>query len=77
MVDAVIPERIGEVVSDGGVTLFDTVTTDPPEMVVFPATSRATAVKVCVPFVAPAVFHDIEYDERVSSVPRLTPSSLN
>ena len=47
------------------------------EVVWFPAASRATAIKVCDPFVAVVVFQDTEYGEIVSSAPRALPSSLN
>ena len=42
-----------------------------------PAASRATAVSVCVPLVAVAVFQLTEYGLVVSSAPRFTPSSRN
>ena len=42
-----------------------------------PAESRATAVKVCVPFGIVVVFHITLYGAPVSSAPRLAPSSLN
>ena len=42
-----------------------------------PAASRATALSVCGPFVAVAVFHATLYGELVSSAARLAPSSLN
>jgi len=64
------------VVSGVGV-VFDTVTVIPPDVVMFPAASRAVAVSVCVPLVAVVVIHDIEYGDAVSSAPRFAPSSLN
>ena len=50
-------ETEGGVVS--GVLLF-TVTVTEPEVVRFPAASRAMAVKVCEAFDAEVVFHDTE-----------------
>jgi hypothetical protein len=38
-----------------------TVTLTEAEVVLWPAASRATAVRTCVPFVTPVVFHDFEY----------------
>jgi hypothetical protein len=67
---------VGMVVSGVGV-VFDTVTVILPDVVVFPAASRAVAVRVCVPFPAVVVVHDIEYGDAVSSAPRFAPSSLN
>src|SRR5258705_4522408 len=79
---ATVPETVaaaaGAVIeTDGGVVSFDTVTVMPAEVVTLPAASRATAVRVWLPFAAALVFQDTEYGEVVSSVPRLTPSSLN
>ena len=54
-----------------------TVTVTATEVVVFPAASRATAVKVCEPLATDVVFHETEYGAVVSSVPRLAPSSRN
>jgi hypothetical protein len=58
-------------------TTFDTVTLTVGAVVVFPALSRATAVRVWVPFVAVVVFQVVLYGDVVSSVFRFTPSSLN
>src|SRR4051812_36211021 len=58
-------------------TAFDTVTVTAVELVEFAAPSRATAVSVCVPFVAFVVSQETEYGALVSSAPRLAPSSLN
>src|SRR5207245_944158 len=44
---------------------------------VFPAASRATAVRVWEPLPVAVVSHVIEYGAVVSSGPRLDPSSLN
>ena len=54
-----------------------TMTVTPLEIVVFPAASRATAVKVCGPVGIVAVFQLIEYGAVKSSAPRFTSSSLN
>src|SRR5437899_6447020 len=61
----------------GGVVSFATVILTAAEVVVFPAASRATAVKVWEPLEAEVVFQEIEKEEPVSSGPRLAPSSLN
>src|SRR5437867_11846004 len=61
----------------GGVVSFATVTLTAAEVAVFPAASRATAVKVWDPLEAEVVFQEIEKEEAVSSAPRLAPSSLN
>ena len=52
-------------------------TLTPVEVAWLPAASRARAVSVCAPFVAPVVFHEMEYGDVVSSTPRATPSSKN
>ena len=64
-------------VTGGGVTVLLTVTETPVDVVVFPAASLATAVRVCVPFVAVVVFHVVAYGDAVSSTPRFVPFSLN
>ena len=69
-----LSDTVGGVVS--GTALF-TVTVTAAEVVLLPAASRATAVSVCVPLVAEAVFQEPEYGDAVSSVPRFAPSSLN
>ena len=61
----------------GGVTVLLTVTVIEEEVIVFPAASRAVAVRVWVPLVAWVVFQVVEYGEEVSSEERLVPSSLN
>jgi hypothetical protein len=69
----------GGVVSGGGGggALF-TVTVTDAEVNVSPSNpSRATAVRVCEPLAAVAVFHETEYGALVSAAPRLAPSSLN
>src|SRR5262249_57145350 len=60
----------------GGGVLFDPVTVT-AEVLRLPATSRATAVKVCAPLLAAAVFHETEYGALASSAPRAAPSSRN
>src|SRR5437016_14645224 len=47
------------------------------EVAVFPAASRATAVRGWALFVDAVVFEDTEYGAVVSSAPRLAPSNLN
>src|SRR5262245_29705874 len=56
---------------------LDTVTVTPPEVDWLPAASRARAVIVCAPLVAPVVFHEREYGVVRSSAPRTTPSNKN
>ncbi len=46
-------------------------------VVVLPAASRPTAVKVCAPSVAAVVSHATLYASVVSSAPRSTPSTWN
>src|SRR5439155_16678936 len=53
------------------------VTLTAAEVVVFPAASRATAVRVCAPLLAVAVFHESAYGAVVTSAPRGAPSSWN
>src|SRR5712692_1069609 len=59
----------------GGV--LSTVTLTAAEVAVFPAASRATAVRVWAPSATKVVFQEIEYGVEVTSAPKLTPSSLN
>src|SRR5205809_7748556 len=59
----------------GGV--LSTVTPTAAAVAVFPAASRATAVRLCVPLAAMVVFQETEYCATESSAPRLTTSSLN
>src|SRR2546426_8557611 len=47
------------------------------DVVGWPAASRATAVRLCAPLLAVAVFQDAVYGDDASSLPRLAPSSLN
>jgi hypothetical protein len=61
----------------GGGATFDTVTVPPLLVVVLPAASRATAVRVWVPFPAAVVSQGTLYGEVVSSAPRAAPSSRN
>jgi hypothetical protein len=60
-----VPETVDEAAgavmeTDGGVESFETVTATPAEVVALPAASRATAVRVWLPVVAPVVFQDTE-----------------
>src|ERR1051326_8562407 len=66
-------DTVGAVVSP----VLDTVTVTAADVFVLPAASRATAVNVCVPFVAVVVSHGTKYGAAVASVPRFAPSSLN
>src|SRR3989442_15983105 len=54
-----------------------TVTLIPAEVVLLPAASRATAVRVWAALVAVVVFQERVYGAGVVSAPRLAPSSLN
>ena len=79
--DAAEAERLvgteGGVVSvDGGSELF-TVTEIAEEVAVFPAASRARAVRVCEPLDVWVVSQTMEYGAVVSSEPRFTPSKRN
>src|SRR5882672_3402718 len=65
---------VGGVVS--GAALF-TVTVTGLEVVVLPAASRATAVRVCWPLLDPVVLTEIAYGAVVSSAPRAVPSEKN
>src|SRR6266516_3901142 len=66
---------VGGVVSGGGA--LDTVTVTGAEVVRLPAASRATALIVCEPLLAVAVFQETEYGALVSSAPKFAPSILN
>src|SRR5438093_492946 len=46
-------------------------------LALLPALSRATAVNVCVPLAVVRLFHEIEYGEVVTGLPRLLPSRTN
>jgi vacuolar-type H+-ATPase subunit I/STV1 len=59
------------------VSAFATVTVTLLDVVVLPLVSRATAVRVWVPSLTAVVFQLVEYGDAVSSLPKLTPSSLN
>src|SRR5258708_5028019 len=82
--ETVAPEAGAVMLTEGGVVsggggggaLF-TVTVTAETGLTLPAASRATAVRVCEPLLAEAVFQDTEYGAAVSSAPRLEPSSLN
>src|SRR5438552_611852 len=56
---------------------LSTVTLIAAAVVVFPAASRATAVKLCEPLLAVVVFQETAYGAVVSSAFKFTPSSLN
>src|SRR3989442_153399 len=60
----------------GGV-VSGTVTLTAAAVAVFPAASRATAVRVCAPLLAVVVFQERVYGAVVTSAPRLAPSSFN
>src|SRR5262245_39543431 len=64
-------------VCGGGKSTALLTVTDRVAVLVFPAASRATALRVCAPLATPLVFHDTEYGEEVSSPPILLPSTLN
>ena len=80
------PGRASRVADESGIALLIvllvvtllTVTVTGALVVVKLEVSRATAVRVCEPFGAPAVFQGTEYgEEPVTSLPRFAPSSLN
>src|SRR2546427_5062542 len=56
---------------------LSTVTATAVEVAVFPAASRATAVRLGEPLATRVVFQEIEYGAAVTSAPRFAPSSLN
>ncbi len=56
---------------------MSTVTVTALLVVVLPAASRATAVRVWEPLLVPAVFQETLYGLAVSSAPRFAPSSWN
>jgi hypothetical protein len=72
-----VRETVGGVVSTGGGTLLSTVTLTLLLVVLFPAASRAMAVRVWEPFAIVVVFQEVLWGLVVSSVPRLVPSSRN
>jgi hypothetical protein len=74
----VIVVGLAERVTVGVVTpMLLTVTFIDPDVPIFPAASRATAVSAWEPFEAEVVFQVILCGLVVSSAPRLAPSSLN
>src|SRR5438445_9232712 len=76
----IVPETVapgaGEEIEMVGGLLY-TITLTAAEVVVLPAASRATAVKLCEPLLAVVVFQETEYGATVTSAPRFVPSSLN
>src|SRR5205807_1315850 len=56
---------------------LSTVTLTTAEVAVFPAASRATAVRLWTPLEVVMLVHETEYGAAVTSAPRLAPSSLN
>ncbi len=75
---AVLPAVGAVIATVGGVVSLLTVTVTPALVVVRLEVSRATAVSVWEPLVAPVVFQVSEYgDVPVTSAPRFAPSSLN
>ena len=67
----------GEVIATVGGVVSRTVTVTAEAVPWLPAASRATAVRVCVPTVALALFQATAYGAAVTSGPRFAPSSLN
>ena len=61
----------------GGVVSLETVTPMTALVVRFPAASRATADRVCAPFVEDLLSHDALYGAIVTSAPNAAPSSSN
>ena len=57
--ETVAPD-VGDVMLTVGAVVSETVTLTEADVAVLLAASRATAVKVCVPMEAVAVFHDME-----------------
>src|SRR3989454_150472 len=75
--ETVAPE-IGAVTETvGGVVSLLATVTWTPAVAVFPAASRATAVREGVPFGTAVVFQAKVYGAPVSSAPRLAPSNFN
>src|SRR5207249_1444311 len=68
---------INRSVSSNRVAVCHTVTVTAPDVVVFPAPSRATAVRLWAPVATVVVSHNTEYGAAVTSTPRFAPSSLN
>lgn len=70
-------EMVGAVVSLGGVTVLLTVTVTGAEVVVLPAASVATAVRLYEPLVSVVVFKLAVYGALVSRDPILVAPALN
>jgi hypothetical protein len=71
---------VNPVGTDGGVVSgvpLLTVTVTLALVVLFPAASFAMARSVCEPLLEVAVFHETEYGEAVSRLPKFAPSSWN
>src|SRR5207245_2799146 len=66
-----------KVAGGGGGGAWETVTVTGSEVVMLPASSRATAVRVCGPSLVVLGSQETAYGDVVSSPPRLPPSSLN
>src|SRR5580700_8117848 len=73
--DETDPARTLEMI--GGMMLILTVTETAADVAVFPAASRATAVRVCAPLVVVLGSHVTAYGAVSTSAPRFAPSSLN
>src|SRR3989475_595016 len=76
MPETVEPED-GAVMETAGGVVSATVTLTAAVAAVLPAASRATAVRMCAPAEASAVFQLVAYGAVVTSAPRLAPSSMN
>src|SRR5439155_27233591 len=75
-----VPETVAPGVGEAMATvggLLSTVTLTAAAVAVFPALSRATAVRVCAPSHAVVVSHETAYGAAVTSAPRFAPSSWN
>src|SRR5439155_9130477 len=73
----VAPAAGAVTVTAGGVVSFDTVTVAAAEVVLFPATSRATAVSLWLPLPTAVLSQVTENGEVVSSAPSGVPSNWN
>src|SRR3989454_2930866 len=76
MPETVEPED-GAVMETAGGVVSATVTLTEAVVAILPAASRATAVRMCAPAEASAVFQLVAYGAVVTSAPRLAPSSMN
>src|SRR5437870_2645708 len=76
-VPATVAPATGIVIETVGGVVSATVTLTAGAVAVLPAASRATAVRMCAPAEASAVFQLVAYGAVVTSAPRLAPSSLN